>query len=233
MLSFGDPRPHAAEIEAAGVSLICQCQTLGHVREALEAGAAAVVAQGSEAGGHGKSRGTLNFVSEVSDLLKRESPETLLLAAGGFADGRGLAAALLIGADGILMGTRFWATKEALVHVNHHEAIIASSGDGTTRTRVPDVARQHPWPPEFTIRVMDNDFMRKWDGREAELASAIEEQGPRYRAGFENGDIQRSAVVFGEAAGLVSDIPTAREVVERTVAQAVTLIRSAQQFVTP
>ncbi|TAJ28109.1 MAG: nitronate monooxygenase, partial [Bosea sp. (in: a-proteobacteria)] len=96
MLSFGDPRPFAAEIAAAGVPLICQCQSLAHVRQGVEAGAAIIVAQGAEAGGHGHRRGTFPFVPEVADLLARESPETLLLAAGGIADGRGLAAALIL-----------------------------------------------------------------------------------------------------------------------------------------
>uniref|UniRef100_UPI002FC6ED15 nitronate monooxygenase n=1 Tax=Bosea sp. (in: a-proteobacteria) TaxID=1871050 RepID=UPI002FC6ED15 len=115
MLSFGDPAPFAGEIAAAGIPLICQCQSVAHVRAALAAGASVIVAQGTEAGGHGHARATLPFVPEVADLLARESPETLLLAAGGIADGRGLAAALMLGADGVLVGTRFWASREALV----------------------------------------------------------------------------------------------------------------------
>ena len=113
-LSFGDPLPFAARIRAAGAMLICQVQNLAHVDRALEAGAGAVVAQGTEAGGHGARRSTLPFVPEVADYLAARSPDTLLLAAGGIADGRGLAAALMLGADGVVMGTRFWASAEAL-----------------------------------------------------------------------------------------------------------------------
>ena len=88
---------------------------------ALAAGADVIVAQGTEAGGHGAVRATLTLVPEVADLLARESPETLLLAAGGIADGRGLAAALMLGADGVLMGTRAWASQECLTHANSQQ----------------------------------------------------------------------------------------------------------------
>lgn len=225
MLSFGDPRPFGDEVAAAGIPLICQCQSLEHVRQALEAGAAIIVAQGAEAGGHGHSRGTLPFVPEVADLLARESPDTLLLAAGGIADGRGLAAALMLGADGVLMGTRFWASDEALVHADHHRFAVAASGDETVRTTVPDIARRLAWPKPFDIRVSVNAYIAKWSGREAELSASIESEAPAYREAFAAGDIENAAVIFGEAAGLITDIPTAGEIVERIAAEAVGLLR--------
>src|SRR5690349_3835988 len=113
-LSFGEPKPYAEEIRRAGAKLICQVQTLRHVEQAIDARADAIVAQGTEAGGHGASRSTLPLVPEVADYLAKRAPKTLLLAAGGIADGRGLAAALMLGADGVLVGTRFWASVEAL-----------------------------------------------------------------------------------------------------------------------
>ena len=119
LLSFGDPTGFAAEIDAAGVPLICQVQSLEHVHQAIEAGATVIVAQGGEAGGHGASRATMTLVPEVADLLARIAPEVVVLAAGGVGDGRGLAAALMLGADGVLIGTRFWASKEALVPQTH------------------------------------------------------------------------------------------------------------------
>jgi nitronate monooxygenase len=90
MLSFGDPTPFAPAIRAAGSRLICQVQTIAHTRAALDCSADIIVAQGSEAGGHGATRATLTLVPEVADLLARESPATLLVAAGGIADGRDL-----------------------------------------------------------------------------------------------------------------------------------------------
>ncbi|HEY5797462.1 MAG TPA: nitronate monooxygenase [Bosea sp. (in: a-proteobacteria)] len=224
MLSFGDPQPFAAEIAAAEVPLICQCQSLDHVRHALDAGAAIIVAQGGEAGGHGHRRATLPFVPEVADLLARQSPETLLLAAGGIADGRGLAASLMLGADGVLVGTRFWASREALVHAGHHAAAIAATGDGTVRTSLPDIARRLDWPKPFDIRVADNGFTRRWAGRDDELKAVIEQEAPAYRAAFAAGDAQNAAVIFGEAAGLVADVPSAGEIVTRMVDEAATLL---------
>ena len=117
MLSFADPAPFAAAIHLAGVPLICQVHNLDHARRALAAGAAVLVAQGTDAGGHGlTTRGTISLVPSVVDLVARERPDVLVLAAGGIADGRGIAAALMLGADGVLLGTRFWATQEALIH---------------------------------------------------------------------------------------------------------------------
>ena len=95
MLSFGNPRPFIDEIRGASATLLCQCQDMEHVAEALDVGADIVVAQGAEAGGHGALRGTLALVPEAADYIAAEAPHTLLLAAGGIADGRGLAAALV------------------------------------------------------------------------------------------------------------------------------------------
>ena len=225
MLSFGDPAPFAAEIAAAGIPLICQCQSIGHVRVALAAGASVIVAQGTEAGGHGHARATLPFVPEVADLLTRESPDTLLLAAGGIADGRGLAAALMLGADGVLVGTRFWASREALVHQRHQAAAIAATGDQTVRSSLPDIARRLDWPKPFDIRVGDNAFIAKWRGRDADLLAVAESEGPAYREAFMAGDPDRAAAIYGEAAGLITDAPPAAEIVARMVAEAAEQLR--------
>jgi nitronate monooxygenase len=224
MLSFGDPRLFADEVRTSGAKLICQCQTLDHVRGAIEVRADIVVAQGAEAGGHGALRGTLSFVPEAADLLAAHRPETHLLAAGGIADGRGLAAAMMLGADGVLIGTRFWASREALVARRHHQAIVEATGDDTIRTTVPDIARQLPWPREFTARVRRNAFTQRWHGREDELAQSIAVAGPKYRQAFAEGDPDNAAVWFGEAAGLIRDIECAGDIVSRIAAEAETLL---------
>lgn len=220
MLSFGDPRAFVADIRAAGAKLICQCQDMGHVADAVDAGADVVVAQGAEAGGHGALRGTLSFVPEVADFLSTHAPDTLLLAAGGIADGRGLAAALLLGADGVLVGTRLWASNEALVPPRHHGAIVDANGDGTLRTRIADIARQIPWPSEFTARIRRNAFTDRWHGNEDELRRQLAVEGPRYRQAFNEGDPQHTAVWFGEAAGLIHAIEPAAQIVARMAADA-------------
>ncbi len=221
MLSFGDPRPFVGEIRAAGAKLICQCQDMGHVMDAVDVGADAVVAQGAEAGGHGALRGAMSFVPEAADYLGINAPDTLLLAAGGIADGRGLAAALMLGADGVLLGTRFWACSEALVSPRHHEAIVDTDGDGTIRTRVADIARQIPWPRGFTARIRRNAFTDRWHGREDDLEKQASIEGPRYRQAFAEGDPDNTGVWFGEAAGLIHSIEPAGALVERITAEAV------------
>lgn len=225
MLSFGDPRPFVDEIRDAGARLICQCQNIDHVWDAIDVKADIVVAQGSEAGGHGALRGTLSFVPEVADLLAKHAPNTQLLAAGGIGDGRGLAAAIMLGADGVLIGTRFWATKEALVAGRHHEAIIEATGDDTIRTTTPDIARQIKWPRGFTARVRRNAFTQRWHGREEILEANLTVEGPKYRQAFAAGDPDNTGVWFGEAAGVIGEIEPAGDLVRRMAAEAYALLR--------
>ena len=224
MLSFGDPRPFVDEIRTAGAKLICQCQNMDHVWDAIDVGADVIVAQGSEAGGHGAARGTLTIVPEVADLLAQQAPNAFLLAAGGIADGRGLAAARVLGADGALIGTRFWASKEALVHEKHHAVIIASTGDETVRTSVPDIARQMNWPKGLTARVWQNDFIRRWHGRENLLKQDLSEQSQKYQKAFAAGDTENAAVWFGEAAGMIDRVDTANDIVDQIVSEAEALL---------
>lgn len=220
MLSFGDPRPFAEAIRAAGARLICQCQDMADVLDAVEVKADVVVAQGTEAGGHGALRGTLSFVPEVADYLAQHTPDTLLLAAGGIADGRGLAASLMLGADGVLLGTRLWASREALVSEGHHRAIIQTDGDGTLRTSIADIARQLPWPRGFTARIRRNAFTARWHGHEQELERNVATVGPQYRQAFAAGDPENTGVWFGEAAGLIRSIDPAADIIERMVDEA-------------
>ena len=153
MLSFGSPVPFAPRIKSAGAKLICQVQNMEHARAAVDVGADIIVAQGAEAGGHGAGRATFTLVPEIADYLAKAAPATALLAAGGIADGRGLAAALMLGADGALIGSRFWASTEALVHLAFQKAAITADGDSTTRTTVVDMVRKVDWPKPFTARV--------------------------------------------------------------------------------
>ncbi|MCO4053102.1 MAG: nitronate monooxygenase [Bosea sp.] len=224
MLSFGDPRPFAAEIAAAGSALICQVQSLAHAREATEAGAAIIVAQGTEAGGHGADRATMTLVPEIADLLACEAPQTLLVAAGGIADGRGLAAALALGADGVLMGSRFWAASEALTHPHHQGAALAANGDGTIRQRATDIARGHDWPRAFTARVLNNRFVQEWEPRPDAHRAAAEGLRAAYQAGVAAGDPDEVGVWVGEATGLIHDIAPAAAIIERTVSEAEAII---------
>lgn len=224
-LSFGDPRPFAKEIRAAGAKLICQVQSMEHVAVAVEARADAIVAQGTEAGGHGAARSTLPFVPEVSDYLKKHSPETLLLAAGGIADGRGLAAALMLGAEGIVMGTRFWASAEAMTPETHKDRAIAATGDATVRTKALDALRGTPWPKEFSFRFMKNKLTEEWAERENEAFEAYGSYAQKYKEARAKNDLDTMAVVGGEAVGLVRSRPSAETIVREAIEQACELLR--------
>lgn len=221
MLSFGDPAPFAAAIHAAGVPLICQCQTLDHARAALDAGASTVVAQGAEAGGHGQSRGTFTLVPELADLIAVLAPGTLLLAAGGIADGRGLAASLTLGADGALIGSRFWAATEALVPPGFHAAAIAADGDATLRTRTVDAVRGFDWPAPFDIRVLRSSFTDRWHADPQALrAPGAANARADWAAAQAEGDASNGSPVAGEAVGLIHDIAPAADILARLTAEA-------------
>ncbi len=226
MLSFGDPTPFAAAIRATAVPLICQVQSIAHARTALSCGAEVIIAQGSEAGGHGATRATLTLVPEVADLLARESPDTLLVAAGGIADGRGLAAALMLGADGVMMGSRFWASEECLIHPNHQRVAVASDGDGTVRQVATDIARGVDWPGEFTARVLRNDFVRRWDGRQHEQRAQAEESRASYLAAGGEGRSEEVGVFVGEAIGLIAAVRPAAAILDDLITQAEGLLRA-------
>jgi nitronate monooxygenase len=222
MLSFGELAPFARRIKAAGAMLLCQVQTLALAREAVAAGADVIVAQGSAAGGHGLERATFTLVPEIADYLAGAAPDTVLAAAGGVADGRGLAAALMLGADGVLVGSRFWASTEALVPPSFQAAAVAADGDSTVRTTVVDIARHFDWPKLFTARVMKTRFTMDWHGREVALAEPAtrEREGARHLKAFQAGDVDNAGVFAGEVVGLIRDIAPAGEILRRMVREA-------------
>lgn len=222
MLSFGDPRPFGPAIRAAGARLICQVQTGAQAREAMEAGADVIVAQGTEAGGHGMSEPIFTLLPQVVDVC----PSAAVVAAGGIADGRGLAAALMLGAEGVLMGTRFYASQEADGHPEAKRRIVAAAGGQTIRSIVFDLSRCNRWPAPYTGRLLRNRHAEIWLGREVELEARMEEVGRDYAAARERGDFDVAGVIAGEACALIYDIPSAGEIVERIVAEAEQVIRS-------
>jgi len=219
-LSFGDPAPFARKIKDVGAKLICQIQTVRDAEIALDHGADIIVAQGAEAGGHGQSRATFTLTPEIADLLARRSADTLLCAAGGVANGRGLAAALMLGADGVVVGSRLWASTESLAHPNMQAAALASDGDQTIRSSVMDIARGHDWPTRFTARVLRNAFTERWHGRESELIENAIEESRRWGRAWREGDITIANTFVGEAAGLIDSIAPAGDIIARMVANA-------------
>ncbi len=230
MLSFGDARTYASRIAAAGAVLICQVQRMEQVPQALEAGAQVIVAQGGEAGGHAmnalNSRATFSFVPELADWLAAHSPQTMLLAAGGVADGRTLAAALVLGADGALVGSRLWATRECLAAQGAKDLALRTDGDGTARSSVFDILRRKRWPAPYDFPAIRNDLHRTWEERIGELRSAPEAARAEYDAGVAAADYTRAHATVGEAVGLIADIPPAAELLARMCGDAARILKS-------
>ena len=228
MLSFGDPRPYAARIAEAGAQLICQVQRMDQVPLALDAGASVIVAQGGEAGGHGanalEGRSTFTLVPELADYLATHSPNTLLLAAGGIGDGRGLAAALMLGADGVLVGSRLWATQESLAAAGAKTQATQTNGDGTARSMVFDILRRKNWPAPYDFRAIRNTLHRQLESDIAALQTHPESARADYDAGVKAGDFSRAHATVGEAVGLIADVPNAGVLIERITEQANSLL---------
>lgn len=224
MLSFGDPSPFAERVRAAGAALIVQVTDLDEARQAVDAGADVIVAQGTESGGHGarKGRSTLPFVPVVVDL----AAPIPVLAAGGIADGRGVAAALALGAAGALIGTRFQSTAEALVDPSVTQAIVEGRGEDTERNRVLDIARDSPWPSRYTARTLGHPFLDRWRDRESELVTDPEARRS-YREAMARGDIPPLPIWAGEAVDLIHDVPSATDLVATLADQAETALARA------
>jgi nitronate monooxygenase len=228
MLSFGDPRPYAKRIAVAGAELLFQVQRIEQVPMALEAGATVIIGQGGEAGGHGmnalNARATITLVPELADWLAAHSPETLLLAAGGVADARTLAAVRVLGADGALVGSRLWATQESLAQPGAKQLAVATDGDGTARSSVFDILRRKNWPAPYDFRAIRNALHRQWEGRLSASHPSVEEARADYDAGVKAGDFTRAHATVGEAVGLIHDLPPAAQVIERMSAGAAAIL---------
>jgi nitronate monooxygenase len=228
MLSFGDPAPFAPRIRDAGALLICQVQNEDMAKQALDAGANILIAQGTEAGGHGASRTTLDIVPSIIDLAAGRVP---VVAAGGIADGRGLAAMMMLGASGVLMGTRFYASIEADAADEAKRRIVAAGAGDTVRGIVPDWSRNIMWPAPFTGRTLVNEHVRRWTGREVELLQNVGAVSAEYFAARAAGNFDIAVVFAGESVGLIHDIPPAAEIVERVVTEAEQLLLGRRNFV--
>jgi len=216
MFSFGEFKPFLSRIRQGKTKFIVQVQTLEQAREAVDAGVDAIVVQGSEAGGHGGARATMPFVPAVVDIAQG----TPVIAAGGIADGRGLAAALALGAAGVLCGTGFFASNESLASDNSKRVAICSSGDDTERSSVFDMARGLDWPPDWNNRAMRNAFTRQWSGDIDGLAQNLSVEQARFDAARAADDTDIAAVIIGEAVDLIRAREPARVTLLRMIAQA-------------
>jgi len=209
-LSFSDPGDWGRRVKDAGCRLICQVQTFADVEPALAVGADVLVAQGTEAGGH---TGTMTLFPLLTGIAEQH-PDVPLLAAGGIADGRSLAAALVAGADGAWLGTAFLATPEAVeIGDDHKDAIVSSDGGDTVLTRAYDIASGMPWPEGISERVRRDSFTEEWAERESELPAHLEEIEPP------------KPYLYGQGAGFVRAVRPAADVLREISEDAERVLR--------
>lgn len=214
LLSFGDIDRFAARVRDAGAVLVAQVQTVGQARVAVASGAQAVVAQGGEAGGHGGMRGTMALVPAVVDAVG----EVPVIAAGGIADGRGAAAARMLGAGGVMCGTVFYAASESLAAVGAKQRLVEASGDHTCKSEVFDLVRGRDWPPgPWQLRTLSNRFSDRWRDDVEGLRRSLEASRRDYQSAQDAGDFDTAAVIAGEAADLVRSVLPAGLIVKSIV----------------
>ena len=204
----------------AGCKIMYMANEVPEAVRAAEAGADVLVAQGTEAGGH---VGWMASLPLVPMMVKAVAPLPVL-SAGGIADGRGLAAALALGAEGALLGTRFMATPEAPIHANYKQAIIKTDGHDTVLTEIPDLATQRVWPGAMS-RAQRNKFIERWAGREWALRQNAAEVGKQAAAARAAGDVENASLSFGQDAGLIDSVKSVREVIDEIVADAEKIIK--------
>jgi nitronate monooxygenase len=214
-VSYGDLAPHVDRLRAAGVKCATQVGTVEDARAAAAMGVDVLVARGEEAGGHGRGVvATLPLLQAVLDEV-----DTPVLAAGGIATARGVAAVIAAGAAGAWVGTAFLAAREADNKAEHRRAVIEAGLTDTIYSTVFDMGRGIPWPPEFGGRALRTAYAERWHGREDELARVRE-------------PMDESAVWAGQAAGLVTTERAAADIVAE-LAQAEDLLRSLGERLSP
>jgi nitronate monooxygenase len=220
--SFGDPAPYVDRIHAAGSLLISQVQTVESARRAAEVGADVIIAQGNEAGGHTGVMPLLSLLPQVVDV----AGDVPVLAAGGISDGRGLAAVLVLGAQGALMGTRFIVSDEAESEWPQlPDQVLAASADDTVWTTAIDIAqgggRSH-WPHGIGARSIRTPWIERWAGHEDELGGRLADD----RDHAEGRD--PTPAYAGAAAGMVDRREPAARVVASVVAHAADVLESSR-----
>ena len=187
---------------------------------AAEAGADIIVSQGTEGGGHVSWMTSMTLLPMVVDAVD----PIPVLAAGGFADGRGLAAALALGADGVLVGTRFLASVESPLHPNFKQAIVDSDGHDTLLTEIPDIAQATVWPGAMS-RARRNSFIESWIGREWALRHDQAEAFAGINKARKEGDIEGAPLSMGQDAGLINEILPAGEIVKNIIKEAEAILK--------
>jgi enoyl-[acyl-carrier protein] reductase II len=216
---LGDPDGLVERAHAVGALWMQQVMNVEQARRAVDLGADVIIAQGAEAGGHGGGVSTMVLVPQVLDI----AGAIPVVAAGGIADGRGLAAALAMGAQAVNMGTRFVASSEFAGSDDWKKMILDAGPEDTVQTDalepiMPPYTMAKPWHGK--ARMLRTPFLAKWDGRSDELADHADELGTEMIDAILAGNGHEYTPFAGQSAGLIDDILPAAEIVRRTVGEA-------------
>jgi enoyl-[acyl-carrier protein] reductase II len=208
---LGVAAPLIDKCQRRGVKVMAVCGKVSHAQRAEQAGCDAVVAQGTEAGGHTGQVAGFALLPQTVDAVRIP-----VLAAGAIVDGRGLAAALALGAQGVWVGTRFVASTEAHAARGYKQRIVDAAGDQTSITRA------YSGKP---MRVIRNDYVTEWAQREHEILPFPQQLTASARAGVMNladdaGDPERACMPAGQGVGGIHEVLSSREIIERMLAEA-------------
>lgn len=228
-LSFGDPAVHVERVHAAGALLLHQVQTVEAARRAVEVGVDVVIAQGNEAGGHTGVTPLLPLLPQIVDV----AGHVPVLAAGGIGDGRGLAAALVLGAQGALMGTRFLASNEAESDWPRlPEQVLAASADDSVWTTAIDVAQgggRSRWPAGIGARSIRTPWLDRWSEHVDELAMVLAED---HNADHTDGTDPTPAYA-GPIAGMVTERESAERIIASITEEADSTLAATRRLTVP
>ena len=228
-LALGDPGEYVQRAHDAGILVMHQATTVQQARQAAARSVDVIIAQGSEAGGFGGSVAALALIPQVVDAV---SPIPVM-AAGGIADGRGLAAALVLGAQGVNIGTRFLASIEAPIAAEWKQAILAAESQEAIRAEFwadifPAMGSQYPATP----RVLRSAFVDEWQPRGEEAKRAAEQLQAEVGAAIGQGKIGELLPFTGQTVGLIHDILPAAEIVRRTMTEAEEALKRTAKLLT-
>jgi nitronate monooxygenase len=239
--SSGEPRiSNVSLAQEYSAKVVAQVGSVREGIEALDAGVDCLVAQGSEAGGHGLRRelgnGTLALAARLVCIAAKNHPHVPVLAAGGIVDGRGVAAALALGCDGAVLGTRLWASQEAMGSELFKERLVAAAScDDVVRSSVFDhiqnVYHATPWPEPFdSVGALRNTTSDTWDNRPEDLGKELMVENSDvvsgYRQAQKAGDADVDAVLCGQGVGEIGSIDPAFDIVNRINEETMAVIRS-------
>ena len=219
--SFADPSPYVFAAHEAGVKVLAQVQKVAHAKKVALSGVDAIAAQGTEAGGHTGYSGTLPFVPAVIDAVG----DIPVIAAGGIADGRGLAAVLMLGAEGAIIGSRFVASLESAPKDWEKQRVVQAGTDDTVLTKVYDLTMGSAFPTDIGDRVIRNKYTAEWHGQDMEVLDASDELRTRVIAAVQAEDASLAPVRAGNAVGLFSTIEPAGDILRRIVEEAEAILR--------